>query len=679
MKKYYSLFVVLLLTFSFSVCLGREQHKTVWVENGKASIVIVTAENPFPVATYAAKELAYHIKKATGVEISVKEESEKISSSLHKIYIGQSNAARKAGIDHLKLESEQCVIRSAGDNLFIVGNDGEGDPLDFKNDNSGTLWGVYEILDQELGIRWLWPGELGTYVPSSDKIEMGSWNKTIKPAMVMRQVRTQTSPWKDGAGTLPNGYSSREAYERYVKEEQIFQRRHRMGYSKNRVPTAGHSFGGWWKKYGKQHPEWFQKLPEGELANKWREDYSPFWPIDSIPDGGWKNHRGPGEDFGTSMCVSNKEFQKEIVNNWEKQRIKNPDKKNIIGLGENDIKALCTCEACRALDAPQLTAEEVKRLPAFIQDQYIPMNAGRRYAIFWKQVYERAAKIDTNVQVTAFVYLNFFVAPDDVKLHKNIILGFVPWGGWWFPRDPREQQWLYSQWQKWRATGATLYFRPNTLYNGGSMPHVYAHELGEDFKFVMEHGCVGTDWDGFNGQWAVNGTTSYLLFRLHNHPDESVSNILDEYYMAFGPAALQVKAYFDYWETHAVYNRAISDFGGSTYIYNRFASKLFPPECFVPAKEILDKAKQVVANEEDKQYARRIDFLVKGLEHAEKEAKLSALFSNSETSEEELHNALLDLVNFRQKTEKLNIANFLISADKDRAAWKDHFSLESNK
>jgi hypothetical protein len=31
------------------------------------------------------------------------------------------------------------------------------------------------------------------------------------------------------------------------------------------------------------------------------------------------------------------------------------------------------------------------------------------------------------------------------------------------------------------------------------------------------------------------------------------------------------------------------------------------------------------------------------------------------------------------RTEKLNIANFLISADKDRAAWKDLFNLKNNK
>ena len=679
MRKYKFFFTFLFLLYFLSNSFAINQHKTVWVENGKANAVIVTAENPYSIATYAAKELIYHIKLATGVEILIKKESEKISSSLHKIYIGQSIAAQKEGIDYRKLESEQCVIRSVGNNFFIVGNDGDGDPLDPHNSNSGTLWGVYEILDQELGIRWLWPGKLGTYVPSTNKIEIGNWDKTIKPMMVVRQVRTQTSLWKNKADTLQNGYSSKEAYDRYVKEEQIFLRRHRMGFSKNKFPTAGHSFGGWWKKYGKQHPEWFQKLPEGKLAEEWRKGYHNFWPIDSIPVGGWENHRGPGEGFGTSMCVSNKEFQKEIVKCWQKRISENSNQKNVINLGENDTKALCTCKNCRALDAPQLTIDEIKHLPTFLQDQYIPMNAGRRYAIFWKQVYEQAAKIDTNVQVTAFVYLNFFVAPDDVKLHKNIILGFVPWGGWWFPRDPREQQWLYTQWKKWEKTGATIYFRPNTMYNGGSMPHVYAHELGEDFKFVMNHGCVGTDWDGFNGQWAVNGTTSYLLFRLHNHPNESVSNILDEYYMAFGPAAMQVKAYFDYWETHAIYNRAISDFGGSTYIYNRFAYKIFPPECFIPAEKILNKAKEVVANDEVKQYAQRIDFLIKGLEHAEKEAKLSELFNNKETSKKEIHEALQDLVNFRYKTEKFNIANFLISADKDIKAWGDRFRLDNNK
>ncbi len=71
-----------------------------------------------------------------------------------------------------------------------------------------------------------------------------------------------------------------------------FQRGHR------RVPLRayGHAFTDWWKKYGAEHPEWFQ------LVN---------------------GQRGPTKPGGSySMCVSNPEFQHKIVELWKERRAK---------------------------------------------------------------------------------------------------------------------------------------------------------------------------------------------------------------------------------------------------------------------------------------------------------------------------------------------------------------------
>ena len=590
MKQFVYLLTAIFLIGFFASCQNTKDSGSpkVWVENGESQAVIVTADSPYSIAAYAAKEMVYHIKLATGVTIPVRKESEVISSEKYRIYIGQCDAAQKAGIDYKKLESEQCVIQTDGNDFFIVGNDGEGDPLDFKNDHSGTLWGVYEVLERTSGAKWLWPGELGTSVPSAKRIEISDWNEKIKPTLVRRNIRIKRPRWSDDKG-IGNGFSSIDAYEDYLREEKVFLRRHRIGRSDDPRPYTGHSFNGWWKEYGEQHPEWFQKLPEGELANEWRERYGPFYPVyNNIPENGWENYRGPITYRGktlTSMCMSNHEFQQEIVNRWKEVRKGNPARNTIIRVGENDTPALCTCDDCRALDAPQPGTKEFEQLPEYVKVPYTPMNAGRRYALFWKHVYELAAETDPDVIVTAFIYFNYFVAPTDVKLHKNIVLGFVPWDGWWFPRDPREDDWLREQWHKWRNTGATLYYRPNYMYNGGSMPHVFARQMAEEFQFIYKNGAIGTDFDALTGQWAVNGTTLYLLSRLHNRPEASVEKLLNEYYAAFGPAAMYIKAYFDFWEAHTTSNRAIYGFGGSLENYNHYARKMFPRESFEQAEK----------------------------------------------------------------------------------------------
>ena len=42
----------------------------------------------------------------------------------------------------------------------------EGDPLASNLGTPvGTLFAVYDVLDNDLGVRWLWPGKSGEFVP----------------------------------------------------------------------------------------------------------------------------------------------------------------------------------------------------------------------------------------------------------------------------------------------------------------------------------------------------------------------------------------------------------------------------------------------------------------------------------------------------------------------------------
>lgn len=117
--------------------------------------------------------------------------------------------------------------------------------------------------------------------------------------------------------------------------------------------------------------------------------------------------------------------------------------------------------------------------------------------------------------------------------HPNITLGFVPWQGWanWMPpRSETEQQWLMDQWDRWVATGATLYYRPNSLLDGYAMPYVYTRELAALFQHFAANGMIGTDYSRLTGQWAVQGPTLYVLARLHTRPFDDLDTLLAEYY-----------------------------------------------------------------------------------------------------------------------------------------------------
>src|SRR5262249_10511148 len=160
----------------------------------------------------------------------------------------------------------------------------------------------------------------------------------------------------------------------------------------------------------------------------------------------------------------------EIVRRWQEERAQHPGEPFNIGLAENDTAARCTCDACKAWDGPQ---PDVRSLPPGLERSYTPMQASNRYTRFMEAVRERAAAIDPNVRVHRYAFENYFWAPDpSIKLNKSIVIEFVPWFRWagWFPRTDAEQEWIKQQWVGWQRSGVALYYRPNWILDGYTMP-----------------------------------------------------------------------------------------------------------------------------------------------------------------------------------------------------------------
>lgn len=605
--------------------------------DGKASAIIVTADKPGLVTKYAAEELAQHIEKATGVRLAITTESALKASASNCIYIGDSKAVRAAGIDVSKLGAEAFVLRTAEHALFIAGNDKNDDPLD-ADTRAGTLWGVYEWLDRTLHVCWLWPGEGGTFVPKTSNVVATGVNETVPMQLFQRKIR----PGLGSESEHPAMGFTKAAFEQYSHDQTVFLRRHRMGRS---FPMGyGHAFTDWWKQYGKEHPEWFQL----------RED------------GG----RGPKKSTSRfSMCVSNSEFQQQLVTNWQ---AKGGGK--FINACENDILGQCTCEMCRALDGPPPSDYLMYYSPTskMVGSRFV----SDRYAHFWLSVQQLAAKTDPDATVIGYVYFNYFQAPTSgVKLNPNILLGFCPSGGF-FPRSEAEHAWMKQQWTGWLDTGARLFLRTNHLLDGYCMPFIFVHQFADEFQHAARNGMVATDFDSLTGQWSTQGPTLYVAARLHVKPDANVDELLTEYYSAFGAAAPQVKRCFDYWENFTTTHReqtakAFEDLQASRWrSWAKAAHEVFPLECFAPADAMLDEASKAVAN--DKDASARIEFLKLGIAHAKlcvRVAKQLTL-ANPTASKEQTKALLEELIAFRRANERKNIANFNQLAWVEDLSWK---------
>ncbi len=625
---------LLLTTFMLMVATTRAEAEVTIVEKGKARSLIVLPVNPTEVARYAAQELKYHVAEASGVELQIAAENAVVKTAGNRIYIGDCDRTRAAGIEATRLAADSFVIRCTGGELFVAGRDAEGDPLGMRT-WAGTLFAVYELLDSVMGVRWLWPGELGEIIPMADTIVVPNMDRKVEPQLLWRNLRStlHLRPREEGHA----GFSGK-AIGKVKREQSVFLRRHRMGYAVDN--RYGHAFTGWWDRYGKEHPEWFNLMEDG------------------------KRHGGRRQ----SMCVSNPGFHRQIIENWKQKRAANPGKFININGCENDVYGTCQCDNCKAWDGPQQEPISAR----FGEKGTI---VSGRYARFLKALRELGSEIDPDAVVMGYAYVNYLPDPGPVKLHPNVWVGFVPDA--FFPRSNEDHRWLKEQWGAWRKTGCSVFLRPNYFLDGYCMPYVFAHQFGDEFRYGASHGMIGMDFDSLTAMWSTQGTNLYLLSRMPVRHEEPVDSVLEEYYAGFGPAAKKVREYFDYWERYTTENRerfrAISkEHGGGWSRFPRVAHEFYPQDVFEPGFKLLDEAGKLT--KEQPPFNARVDFLRRGLKHARLCAQVGEYIMSPlrqrPTDMRKLRQLREELALFRRSIELDNVANLNYCAWLENRNWK---------
>lgn len=643
------------------VCLAPVYSLTL-VAEGRPAAVVVIADEATLTAKYAAEELVRHLQKATGAKLEIVVESALPQGATSRVFVGLTKAARAQGIEADRLERDAYLLKTVGNDLFVLGQ--EDPALDRFLDRdikrsvlfhgyiphqptppNGTLFGVYELLGRYAQVRWLWPGELGTHVPKAQRIEIGeALDETHAPGVKMRNFGWQVLATDVQRGANPElerlGFT-REGLQQYHRDLAIYLARHRLGRSERHF-VCRHEFIGWWEKHGKEHPEWFMLNEQGQRG--------------PLPGACTKN---------VAPCVSNPDLHRYLVE--EHWRGPGYD----LAVGDVDTRVFCHCDKCRAWDAPP-----AQPLPTFVK--YNPV-VSNRYARFWNTIAEMATKKDPKVVVTTFLYWNYMPAPSgDLKLHPNIYGEFAPWSHWYrfYPMIAEADQWLREQWLGWRKTGIQVAYRPNTFHAGYVMPYLSTRQAGEFFQFAYKNGMRAFHFDTLFGHWSTRGPMLYLFMRLSWRPDLDIDTVLEEYYSAFGPAAAHVRAYFDYWEG---YSRTA---GGSEYrsAYGLFnpirADQHYPEACFGPGFSHLERALEAARTNANPEYLQRVEFLRLGLQHAQLASRLMATLEGEGYWERRLaapgtdsfratQAALRELVAFRRQHEHLYISDLHDAASRE--------------
>ena len=213
-----------------------------------------------PAVTAAADELQHHLRKASGAILDVVKESTAPKQGA-KLFFGATRAAAQHGLKIGSDTANAFRIKLVGGSLFILGDDSDGPVFGLQQSNYtrvGTLFGAYEFLEKSLGVRWLWPGELGEVIPPANDLSLSveRWDQTGQPVFIHAR-------WRDaGAATAaPEGWSSPAARAKYLRELSRWLRRHRFAMGVNM--DMAHSFTHWWDRFAADHPEYFNLLPDG--------------------------------------------------------------------------------------------------------------------------------------------------------------------------------------------------------------------------------------------------------------------------------------------------------------------------------------------------------------------------------------------------------------------------------
>lgn len=567
------------------------------VKDGKSSAPIIVAKGAPPKIQEAVEELSDYINKISGAKPKIIEGAPKKLPE-HAIWIGYQPVLKNIfpKLDFDFKYPEEVLIAANPNHIVIIGRDRwvpdhlvVADPNSFiyktkkqkitgKQQEYGTANAVYTFIQDCLGVRWLWPGELGTDVIKQKTIAFQPFKYRYHPQVRARSGLLHYS-WMGGRGMSKD-----------------WTRHQRLQLDSLYLP-GGHAFVDWWDRFRESDPDIFALQPDGK-----RDGF-------------------PAPQY-VKLCQSNPKVVELWLKDVERQ-LKDDPTRTVFNATPNDgyTSGICVCDECRKWDHPD--GEIVNYHWRGKGQEYVAMSD--RYITFANKLAKRLKERfpDKDYYVLMMAYGNSRPAPVAAIPAENVIVPHVSHFPWNESRRVEHKE----QWRKWKAKGSPkMMYRPNTGSYAGwqqGLPEVVSQKIIEDFKFLADQNCVGVFVDANWEHWSTHGPQYYLMARLIWDSSVDGDAVLDDYYRrGYGPAASDIKAYWDLFEgAREEYISKNNAFDTKKDKYK--LSNLYTPELLSKAEKILDRADAKVID--NPKYRDRVAFTRAGLEYTKLMAENIAL------------------------------------------------------
>lgn len=592
---------LLLLLFAAGLARPDSARTADLVRGGVPRCLVVTADGPGPAAKAAAKLLSAQLARVFGAPVPATTESGLADvtvtdgqlAATHRgakpetfLLVGESPLAARLGVTAAGLERGAIRLRTAGNALVLLGADAAT-----PSDPFGSRHAVVTFLEDVVGMRYLWPGELGLVTPRHETLALPQLDRDFTPAIAQRKIRWSSRNDRMDAGLAYLGFAPEDYDTRFAKATgrtdglPDWIEWQRLGGTLGLA--GGHSYGHTWETYHRDHPEWFALQPNGS------RDLSQLTPERA------------------RLCKSNPALIEALARD-KIAELKASGAKSI-SLSPNDggRATFCVCEECRKLDPPGARRVTLTDHTATPPKEYEAAALTDRMVWFWNRLAERIEAEVPGASFVVYAYSAYKAPPVREKLHPRLAVFFVGVG---YESDAVREQ-ARADWDAWSAMSGKLVWRPNLLLYGRreGAPSVFVHKLADDLRHFAGNGLLGTDFDSLMHHWAAEGLNAYALARLLWDPALTADAILDDYCRAgFGPAAPPVKEWF--LRLEAITDRVAAGDGDKLAPYTA--------ETCAGLHALLDRAEVLAAGDET--VRRRAAFLRSAITFAEIQARTHA-------------------------------------------------------
>ncbi len=456
------------------------------VQDGAAVATIVVADAPSEQARQAAEALQRYVEQISGAKLTIAGESAAVDGP--RILVGQSRAVEELGVavpsGHSPQMDEECfAVKTVGNSLVLVGNE----DWSYK----GTLFAVYDFLEQDLGCRWFMPGPFGEVVPKQSTVVVRDTDRFERPSFRIRDI------WY--SGWMPATDQDRQWLADW--------------YIKNKLNKLDLSLPG-----------------DGSItllapAEKYFESHPQIYAIDK-----------EGNRMRDMLCMSEPEAVA-IAATTIKDAFRADPNMLTFGFAPPDGHPMCYCDRCQ------------QYFPGFYGKGYGDPSLSEVWFQFANNVAEKVYEEFPERWVLTNGYANRVRPPESVKpLSPNLgiqsaVLSACTFHATGDPKCWQRQVYKHvlDRWSE-RLDFIIVYdYDPGKVLD--NLPFPMLHNLKQDFPYFKQIGLWGFWTEGQNA-WMVNHLSYYVRAKLMWDVTADVNGLVREYTRAFyGKAAQSVEQY----------------------------------------------------------------------------------------------------------------------------------------